>query len=255
MRTDTGSCRHCCAAALVWCAVSWMEDAELSDLTQETLLQQYKSIKRRTSVNFTYEQGSHVMQVRCPDHRQRGGRRLPGHAAQRVPAAHPFPSPDWLEFEQRWDLQQRRRAGGRNLLSTSSRRHWSSSSSSSSSHNSGHAAQAEQRDADLMPLKVAAQHSHCPKRRAAAAKALQQAEAARQSLDLAAAAAVANLIKHPAVGHVMLARLGWSAPEVLPQAHPVVLGALVPECAARRQREHPWQGAAGAAVGCWCCPG
>lgn len=38
-------------------SVSWMEDAEVSDLTKETLLQQYKKIKMRTSQNFTYEQG------------------------------------------------------------------------------------------------------------------------------------------------------------------------------------------------------
>ncbi|WIA36624.1 hypothetical protein OEZ86_007912 [Tetradesmus obliquus] len=47
-------------------SVAWMEDAEASDLTHETLLQQYKSIKRRTSQNFTYEQGSHVMQEGLP---------------------------------------------------------------------------------------------------------------------------------------------------------------------------------------------
>lgn len=38
-------------------SVSWMEDAEVADLTRETLLQQYKKIKMRTSQNFTYEQG------------------------------------------------------------------------------------------------------------------------------------------------------------------------------------------------------
>ncbi|KAF6261372.1 vacuolar processing enzyme 1b, partial [Scenedesmus sp. NREL 46B-D3] len=48
-------------------SVAWLEDAEASDLTRESLLQQYKAIKRRTSQNFTYEQGSHVMQYGALD--------------------------------------------------------------------------------------------------------------------------------------------------------------------------------------------
>lgn len=41
-------------------SVSWMEDAESSDLTQETLRKMFKKVRQRTSQNFTYSQGSHV---------------------------------------------------------------------------------------------------------------------------------------------------------------------------------------------------
>lgn len=73
----------------------------------------------------------------------------------------------------------------------------------------------EQRDADLVPLALAAQHAPCPRRRAAAAAALHKATAARQSLEAAARAAVAGLLKQPAVGQVLLTRLGWSPAKVL----------------------------------------
>lgn len=43
-------------------SVSWMEDSEQSDLSRETLKQQYRGVKERTSVNRTYTLGSHVMQ-------------------------------------------------------------------------------------------------------------------------------------------------------------------------------------------------
>lgn len=43
-------------------SVAWMENSEEADLREETLLQQYKLVKERTSNNFTYNQGSHVMQ-------------------------------------------------------------------------------------------------------------------------------------------------------------------------------------------------
>lgn len=36
--------------------------SDAKDLTAETLERQYELIKRRTSNNFTYQQGSHVMQ-------------------------------------------------------------------------------------------------------------------------------------------------------------------------------------------------
>lgn len=42
-------------------SVAWMEDADENDLTHETLKKQYQRVKQRTSQNFTYNQGSHVM--------------------------------------------------------------------------------------------------------------------------------------------------------------------------------------------------
>lgn len=36
--------------------------SDKNDLTEETLLKQYQLVKRRTSNNFTYNMGSHVLQ-------------------------------------------------------------------------------------------------------------------------------------------------------------------------------------------------
>ncbi len=38
-----------------------MENSDHADLTKETLKKQYQLVKLRTSNNFTYVQGSHVM--------------------------------------------------------------------------------------------------------------------------------------------------------------------------------------------------
>ncbi|PKU82544.1 vacuolar-processing enzyme [Dendrobium catenatum] len=43
-------------------SISWMEDSDIHNLRTETLKQQYKQVKTRTSVDETYNQGSHVMQ-------------------------------------------------------------------------------------------------------------------------------------------------------------------------------------------------
>lgn len=43
-------------------SVAWMEDADESNLTVETLKKQFETVQRRTSQNFTYIQGSHVQE-------------------------------------------------------------------------------------------------------------------------------------------------------------------------------------------------
>ncbi|KAG2452806.1 hypothetical protein HYH02_003035 [Chlamydomonas schloesseri] len=43
-------------------SVAWMENADVCDLTQETLMAQYSIVRNRTSNNYTYSMGSHVMQ-------------------------------------------------------------------------------------------------------------------------------------------------------------------------------------------------
>lgn len=48
-------------------SVAWMENSESTDLTSETLEQQFELVKSRTSNNFTYMQGSHVMQYGALD--------------------------------------------------------------------------------------------------------------------------------------------------------------------------------------------
>lgn len=42
-------------------SVAWMEDSESNDMTTESLLRQFEKVRKRTSQNFTFIQGSHVM--------------------------------------------------------------------------------------------------------------------------------------------------------------------------------------------------
>lgn len=42
-------------------SVAWMEDSESNDITAESLLRQFEKVRKRTSQNFTFIQGSHVM--------------------------------------------------------------------------------------------------------------------------------------------------------------------------------------------------
>ena len=46
---------------MVKCCAGWL-CSDKNDLTEETLLKQYQLVKRRTSNNFTYNMGSHVLQ-------------------------------------------------------------------------------------------------------------------------------------------------------------------------------------------------
>ncbi|KAK9907315.1 hypothetical protein WJX75_001305 [Coccomyxa subellipsoidea] len=43
-------------------SVAFLENSDKNDLTEETLLKQYELVKRRTSNNYTYNMGSHVLQ-------------------------------------------------------------------------------------------------------------------------------------------------------------------------------------------------
>ncbi|CDP09908.1 unnamed protein product [Coffea canephora] len=43
-------------------SVAWMEDSESHNLKRETIVQQYKKVKERTSNHHTYDAGSHVME-------------------------------------------------------------------------------------------------------------------------------------------------------------------------------------------------
>ena len=42
-------------------SVAWLENADVADLRAESLKKQYQAVRARTSQNFTYMQGSHVM--------------------------------------------------------------------------------------------------------------------------------------------------------------------------------------------------
>jgi legumain len=208
-------------------SVAWMEDAEASDLTHETLLQQYKSIKRRTSQNFTYDQGSHVMQYGALDIDKEVAGDYQGMMHNGSVAPTPsFPSIEWIECEQQQQVQMQQQ--GVSLLQRYSNAKNAAQRKQKKQQRGqavGKTTSVLQRDADLLPLAHAAQRSTCPRRRAAAAAALRRATSARQGLEVAARAAVAALIKHADVGHVMLANLGWDAQQVLPGAQPAALHA------------------------------
>lgn len=47
-------------------SVSWLENSEQADLSDETLKQQYKAVRFRTSHNGTFQQGSHAMKYGDP---------------------------------------------------------------------------------------------------------------------------------------------------------------------------------------------
>ncbi|GIL84653.1 hypothetical protein Vretimale_14536 [Volvox reticuliferus] len=89
-------------------SVAWMENAELCDLSHETLMTQYDIVRNRTSRNYTYTMGSHVMQYgslvitrevagdyQGMRNRGGGGDHPDGDAAscRAGPGPHPSPSP------------------------------------------------------------------------------------------------------------------------------------------------------------------
>ncbi|KAF8065562.1 Vacuolar-processing enzyme [Scenedesmus sp. PABB004] len=195
--------------------VAWMEDAEASDLTSETLAAQYARIKARTSQNFTYDQGSHVMQYGDLDidAEVAGDYQGMAHNGTRPPAP---PTAAAADADAWWAGGAANGGGGGG---------GGGGTGAEARHRAArrHAARAAQRDADLLPLAGAAAHAACPRRRAAAAAALTRETAARRRVEAAARAAVAGLVRHADVGHVLLANLGWAPAAVLPDAHPAAL--------------------------------
>jgi legumain len=259
-------------------SVAWMENAEKTNLTAETLLQQYKQVKVgerygwagrmclcwvgsgveaarallrsllhhreplppttpttttnhtrnmqhathsqvRTSNNFTYDQGSHVMQYGdlTVDKELAGDYEGMWHngsvppsptataaasdaAAAPVVAAAAAAAPGSSELLRHASAAALLQRLGAVAAPTHMQQH----------HHHHHRA-VEQRDADLVPLAAAALHSTCPKRRAAAAAALQAATAARQGLEAAARAAAAALLRQPGSGHLLAASLAGAA--------------------------------------------
>lgn len=227
-------------------SVAWMEDAESSDLTNETLLQQYKNVKVRTSQNFTYEQGSHVMQYGDLDIDKELAGDYEGMMHNGSTPTPTTPSQDWIDAAEAGQQQRtpipvtlssssRSGDAGVNGLNAALQRYSSpaaflqkvkarsSKGPHSHSHNShkshrSHSHSVEQRDADLVPLAAAAHSSSCPRKRAAAAAALKKATADRLALEGKARTAVSQLLRQPGVGYnayVMMSSMGWSPSRVL----------------------------------------
>eukprot|EP00198_Chlamydomonas_reinhardtii_P013825 XP_001703162.1 vacuolar processing enzyme [Chlamydomonas reinhardtii] len=195
-------------------SVAWMENADVCDLTQETLMAQYSIIRNRTSNNYTYSMGSHVMQygslaiTRESTAVPGGGEREQGTGGR---AGWLSAAGAMLGSTLHWARSSLRgviavpltRATGSSVRAGASAGGASGSCSDvGSSGEREHRQQQHrphphmpQRDADLAPLRHAATHAVTSERRAAAAEALAREQARRQSLDQSAVAAAASLLQ------------------------------------------------------------
>jgi hypothetical protein len=192
----------------------------------------------RTSQNFTYAQGSHVMQYGDLDIDTELAGDYEGMMHNGSAPSPTVPSQDWIEHAAAMQQQQQQGAPAAVAAergSTAALQQYSSPAAfierlkaNSRVAGSNHAGSdgkkpkrqhqsVEQRDADLVPLATAAHRAPCPRRRAAASAALRKATAARQSLEAAARAALARLLRQPGVGYVMMTNLGWNPTQVLLQ--------------------------------------
>lgn len=193
----------------------------------------------RTSQNFTYDQGSHVMQYGDLDIDKELSGDYEGMMHNGSTPSPTVPSQDWIEHAAAVQQQQQQQGASAVIAvsrgSNAALQQYSSPAAfierlkaNSKVAGSNHVGtggkqpkrqhqSVEQRDADLVPLAAAAHHAPCPRRRAAASAALRKATAARQSLEAAARAALARLLRQPGVGYVMMTNLGWNPTQVLLQ--------------------------------------
>lgn len=204
----------------------------------------------RTSQNFTYEQGSHVMQYGDLDIDKELAGDYEGMMHNGSTPTPTTPSQDWIDAAEAAAAAAQQLQGpptpvtlsssssssadaGVNGLNAALQRysspaaflqrvkgHSSKGPHSHTSHNShrSHSHSVEQRDADLVPLAAAAHSSSCPRKRAAAAAALKKATADRLVLEGKARTAVSQLLRQPGVGYnayVMMSNMGWSPSRVL----------------------------------------
>ncbi|GBF90083.1 hypothetical protein Rsub_02791 [Raphidocelis subcapitata] len=187
-------------------SVAWMEDAESSDLTAETLEAQFHRLRLRTSNNFSYVQGSHVMRY--------GDLGMDGEVAGDYEgmlhnSSQPAPAPSAA-------------ADGAPALSFSGLGHARAPAQFAAAGESGEAIAANggggkghghrarhspQRDADLLPLVHGAARAAGPLQRAAAAAALSSEVARRRAVDAAARGAAAALLADARAGPALLALL------------------------------------------------
>lgn len=162
-------------------SVSWMEDGECEDTTAETLGAQYELVRLRTSHNNTYEMGSHVMQY------GRMGMQ-PEHTGSYI----------GIHNASACQMPSSRRVG-----SALQRQH---------TRHSVHSV--PQREADLVPLRMAVARARTPEERLVAQTALDAVVHKRQQIDAGAAAAVRHLLLSREASPVLLASLGWSRAQV-----------------------------------------
>ncbi|KAK9806827.1 hypothetical protein WJX72_004028 [[Myrmecia] bisecta] len=148
-------------------SVAWMENSEAADLDEETLEKQYELVKLRTSNDYTYMQGSHVMQYGSL-------------AIDEEPAA------DYL---------------GEHNAGTGKKDPWEARTATAN----GAMAAVPQRDADLLHLWTAFNRAATSGEKARAMAALDAEISSRARIDKGVRTAVADLLMQPEVMATMQA--------------------------------------------------
>ncbi|KAI8474624.1 MAG: peptidase C13 family-domain-containing protein [Monoraphidium minutum] len=220
-------------------SVAWLEDAEGGDLTAETLEEQFHFLRLRTSNNFSYVQGSHVMRYgdlgideeRAGDYmgmHNNGSAPAPApSAASAIPPAVAAAAPPGASLL----LSLLGLARGRAAEGAAG-----AAAPQPGAPASSHRASRPQRGADLIPLAAAAAAAPCPKRRAAAAAELGREVARRAAADAAARGAAALLLADDASRPALLALRGGDPPPpaAQPVGAPAAAAAPAPTAARRR---------------------
>lgn len=168
--------------------------------------------------------GSHVMQYGALDMDKEVAGDYEGMLHNGSIPPSPIPSAEWLDFQaqHQWQYQQQqyKQYNSRHLLAAPSSTQQQRIRDVMSQHGDKLKRQSQkktvlQRDADLLPLLHTAQHSHCPRKRSAAAQALHRETAVRQFIDATARSAVQQLLRSPHTGYVLMLQVSRA---VLPKA-------------------------------------
>lgn len=200
-------------------SVAWMENAEAGDLTKETLGQQYKVVKRRTSNNGSYDMGSHVMQYGELSIQQEAAGDYEG-MLHRGSAPQPLPQPptssSFLAALAGLVSGLRARLGmgmGLQAAPAHSKRQQQQQQLGRRPGGAlpGLGGALPQAEADLVHLRATAAHGRTQQARTHAQSALDQELARRSRIDGAAAAAVQQLLMQPSSALQLAAHLGLAS--------------------------------------------
>lgn len=188
-------------------SVSWMEDAENNNINDETLKKQFDRVKSRTSKNFTFLQGSHVMMYGEIE-------------IDKEPVAWYLGDPDSSN-----SLISEVNSGVKNADDTDL---------------NGMSFAVEQRDAELMPLIFAARHSDDPVSKSIAKQSLDREVERRKLLDTNVFRAVEKVASDEYFANNIEASMLMSVPIPAP-----VGNALVSDWDCLRNMMQEWQEACG----------
>mmetsp|Transcript_14739 Transcript_14739/g.44517 ORF Transcript_14739/g.44517 Transcript_14739/m.44517 type:complete len:505 (-) Transcript_14739:2015-3529(-) len=188
-------------------SISFLEDDDEEDLINETMETQFEIVKRRTSQNGTYISGSHVLQF--------------GDLA--------------IDVEPVGDYQGE---AGSDMLSPVA---GNPVGREAAALPAGRLVGAiPQREADLVPLRVAVQRATTSQAKEAAEAALHAAVEGRRRLDMAVRATVAGLLQQPSILQLFQVHLGaeWAVPT--PEAHELLVAAPLPGRSAEAPLVDDW---------------